>query len=133
MRKTFQSALLAVGITIAGLAAAPPANADTPCPSGYFCIYEHTNFEGRMGKFSGSNGFWQGWSTPGSCATGNYTWTNCMSSYRNNTNQGFRLYEQKYCQGPSLWAGTYTAARSLPAGWNDVVSSDMRVDGSNRC
>ncbi|MEV7617178.1 peptidase inhibitor family I36 protein [Streptomyces sp. NPDC089799] len=43
-----------------GLASAAPAGA-ADCPSGEFCAWEHTDYQGQRANWSGDDGWWESW------------------------------------------------------------------------
>ncbi|MDH2388362.1 peptidase inhibitor family I36 protein [Streptomyces sp. HNM0663] len=53
------AAAAALLLTGALATAAPAAAAD--CPSGHFCAWEHTDFDGQRANWSGDDDWWESW------------------------------------------------------------------------
>jgi hypothetical protein len=49
--------LLAAGSTVATASTASAAD----CPSGHFCAWEHTEFQGQRANWHGDDGWWEGY------------------------------------------------------------------------
>jgi hypothetical protein len=49
--------LLAAGSTLATASTASAAD----CPSGHFCAWEHTEFQGQRANWHGDDGWWEGY------------------------------------------------------------------------
>ena len=125
--------ILAGGLLIlgVGMVAPSPAQAADKCPneSGYLCFWWHANFQGGMGKVSGSNQQW--WVFQGGCP--GRGWDNCASSVNN---EGLSceavIYEHESYQGASWVINRDTSVADLSQhymrpgnNWNDKISSNL--------
>ncbi|MFI9213941.1 peptidase inhibitor family I36 protein [Streptomyces sp. NPDC053253] len=51
----------AAALTLAGPASSASAAGTADCPRGYLCVWDQTNYQGNMYKFSGTNFSWGSW------------------------------------------------------------------------
>src|SRR5690242_15012559 len=83
------------------------------CPDGWVCIWEHTNYEGRMLKFQ-DRGYWQDLSV--------YEFNDKTSSWRNRINQDARLSEHAGGGGDLLCMQPNSSSSGVGQ-FNDKASS----------
>jgi hypothetical protein len=83
------------------------------CPDGWVCIWQHTNYEGRMLQFQ-DRGYWQNLSV--------YEFNDKASSWRNRINQDARLSEHADGGGALLCMQPNSSSSSM-GGFNDLASS----------
>jgi hypothetical protein len=83
------------------------------CPDGWVCIWEHTNYEGRMLKFQ-DRGYWQDLSV--------YEFNDRASSWRNRINQDARLSEHAGGGGTLLCMQPNSSSSGVGQ-FNDKASS----------
>jgi hypothetical protein len=93
------------------------------CPDGWVCIWEHTNYEGRMLRFQ-DRGYWQDLSV--------YEFNDKVSSWRNRINQDARLSEHAG-GGGSLLCMQPNSSSSGVGGFNDLASSIRLYKTSDVC
>lgn len=83
------------------------------CPDGWVCIWEHTNYEGRMLQFQ-DRGYWQDLSV--------YNFNDKTSSWRNRINQDARLSEHSGGGGALLCMQPNSSSSGVGQ-FNDKASS----------
>jgi len=93
------------------------------CPDGWVCIWEHSNYEGRMLQFQ-DRGFWQDLSA--------YNFNDKASSWRNRINQDARL-SQHAGGGGNLLCMQPNSSSSTMGGFNDEASSIRLYKTSDVC
>jgi hypothetical protein len=93
------------------------------CPDGWVCIWEHSNYEGRMLQFQ-DRGYWQDLSA--------YNFNDKASSWRNRINQDARLSEHSGGGGALLCMQPNSSSSSM-GGWNDIASSIRLFKTSDVC
>ena len=93
------------------------------CPDGWVCIWEHSNYEGRMLQFQ-DRGFWQDLSA--------YNFNDKASSWRNRINQDARL-SQHAGGGGNLLCMQPNSSSSTMGGFNDEASSIRLFKTSDVC
>lgn len=82
------------------------------CPSGWACIYQHSNFGGRQLSFK-----------DGGCQNlGNYGFNDKASSLKNRTGYRIRLYKDSNCRGSTRTFDAGESTRSF-GGFGDEASS----------
>ena len=94
------------------------------CPSGFVCLWEHINFEGRMVGYS-------------TCSTwfnlADITFNNLASSWRNRKSVDAVIADGANGNGDRLCLDNNSYSSSMPAGWNDQASSIRIRDDANHC
>jgi hypothetical protein len=93
------------------------------CPDGWVCIWEDSNYEGRMLKFQ-DRGYWQDLSV--------YGFNDKTSSWRNRINQDARLSEHAGGAG-SLLCMQPNSSSSGVGQFNDLASSIRLYKTSDVC
>jgi Peptidase inhibitor family I36 len=93
------------------------------CPDGWVCIWEHSNYEGRMLQFQ-DRGFWQNLSA--------YNFNDKASSWRNRINQDARLSQHADGEGALLCMQPNSSSSSM-GGFNDLASAIRLYKTSDVC
>lgn len=93
------------------------------CPDGWVCLWEHSNYEGRMLQFQ-DRGFWQSLSA--------YNFNDKASSWRNRINQDARLSQHANGEGSLLCMQPNSSSSSM-GGFNDLASAIRLYKTSDVC
>jgi len=97
-------------------AIAPPAQAQAAiaCPSARICLYEHSNYGGRMAYYAtGSSNM----------AIYGPSFNDMTSSIRNNTPYRWCVYQHANYGGAVRYVSPLSSYPTLDGGWNDIISS----------
>ena len=123
-RRILLSTALALASTLSMTIGSPavaqdpaPEETQAACPANRICLYEHVNFGGRVAIYA-----------IGSSDMSRFgpRFNDLTSSIRNNSPYRWCVYEHVNYGGRRLVIQPRQQLRSLPAGWNDVISSLRR-------
>ena len=120
-RRILLTTTLAI-LSMLSMTIASPAHAQDPaqeetqaaCPANRICLYEHVNFGGRVAIYAIGSSDMSRFGPP---------FNDLTSSIKNNTGSRWCAYKTANYGGAPLVIAPRQQRRSLPPGWNDVISS----------